>query len=698
MKVMVYRGKVEGHNFKVFVDNIKKNQLKKFKNFCKFFLKVTFFAIGSCLVAVFFGSYVYYLKVRSDFLYAKPRINTTQTTFYDKDNNVIYESYGTKEPEWVALKDIPDTVKKATLAAEDLEFYNHDAYDLKGILRAVYENYQKSSETGLKKFAVLFREDSYSQGGSTITQQLVKNRYLTNEKSFDRKIKELIYASELEKRYTKDQILEIYLNEIYYGEQALGIQNAAKIYFNKNAKDLNLAEASMLAGLPQAPTKFSPVSGDYYESKKRQDYVLQRMYFAKFIDYETAKLAANEELAISGKKSFVKKYPFFVDWVMSEIDKEYGDGYTERSGLKVYTSLDQRVQELSEKAVIINLEKFKYRKAGNAAVVVIDPKTNEVRAIVGGKNYEESKVNVATSLRQPGSSFKPVVYMAGLENGYTAATKFTDKYVNFGGNPPYIPRNYDGSYHGTVTMRKALAWSLNIPAVEMLSLLGMDKVIDLGNKLNLDLDEKAKECGLSLALGCKEVRLLDLTNVYSIFDDAGKMGVPTGIKKIIAADGKVIAENKQRKKQVISKENAYIMTNILSDAITRRTIFGYGNKLEIGRLAAAKTGTTDNFTDSWTIGFTPEVVVGVWMGNNDHSPMRETSGIEGAAYIWNEVITGTLLNTPSSDFQKPDGVIEVKVNPYNSLPVKEGSWGIAEFFKEGTIPKDKEDLSYLKRF
>lgn len=675
-------------------DSFKKQN--KLLSFLRIFFKVSFFALFILFIGLIMSGYVYYLKVKSDFKREKPRTNTTQSIFYDKDGGIIYESYGARESSNIPLNELPDAVIKATLAAEDLDFYKHDAYDLKGILRAVYKNYKNTEKRGINKLSVLFDEDSYSEGGSTITQQLVKNRYLNSEKSFNRKIKEVIYANELEKKYSKDKILEMYINEIYFGEQAIGIQNASKIYFDKDAKKLNLAEASILAGLPQAPTKYSPISGDFLESKKRQEYVLQRMILAGFIDLDMAKSAANEDLIFANKKDFLKKYPYFVDWIKKEIDKKYGDGFSEKGGIKVYTALDPKIQEIAEKAVEKNLNNFKYRKVENSSVVVLEPENNQVLAMVGGKNYDESKVNVATSLRQPGSSFKPFVYLAGLEKGFTARTKFIDKYVNFGGIPPYAPRNYDGGYHGYVTMRQALSWSLNIPAVEMLNIVGLDEVINLGENLGIGLDD-AKRCGLSLALGCKEIRLLDLAGAYSAIYDKGQWKTPSGITKITDNKDEIIFLNNQKKRKIFSEENAYIITNILSDINTRRKVFGWRNKLELDRPAAAKTGTTDNYTDSWTLGFTPDFVTGVWMGNNDRTPMLRTSGIEGAAYIWNDVMTEIHKDLPKKEFEKPDGVIELKINS-SSGQIETKYNGILEVFKKGTEPKGKDDLSHLRGF
>jgi membrane peptidoglycan carboxypeptidase len=326
----------------------------------------------------------------------------------------------------------------------------------------------------------------------------------------------------------------MYFNEIYYGAQSLGIKNAAKTYFNKDVKDLDLAEASMLAGLPQAPSYYSPLGDNLDASKKRQEYVLQQMYYANFITIDQAKEAANQDLVYYGQQTTLNKYPYFNQFVKDELSTIFDKAEIENKGLKVYTTLDSTKQDIVEKAIKDELVKLAYRGASNAASVAADPKTGEILAMVGGSDYTKSKVNVATSLRQPGSSFKPIVYATGLENGYTAATIFNDKYVNFGGNPPYAPRNYDGKFHGYVSMRYALAQSLNIPAVEMGKLAGIDKVINTAHLMGISsINNKPESYGLSLSLGSGEVKLVDMVSAYSVFSNGGKKANQTSIIKII---------------------------------------------------------------------------------------------------------------------------------------------------------------------
>ncbi len=653
------------------------------------FLAGSFFMIGT------------YFKYANDFQNAKPKSGGTQAIFYDKDGNVIYEGYGTSDPDYVSLDKIPDVVKKATLAAEDKDFYHHGAIDLQGIGRAAFRNIQASHKRGLAKMTDLFDASDYSQGGSTITQQLVKNRYLKDEKSFGRKLKEIVYSYELEKKMTKDQILEQYLNSIYYGEQALGIKNAAKIYFGKDLKNLDLAEASMLAGLPAAPSKYDPINGDYETSKKRQEYVLQQMYEAKEISLDEAKKAANEPLSFNGQKHFVDKYPYFVQYVKQQLIDLYGFDYVETGGLKVYTTLDSAKQDLAETTAKKYVDQFRYAHVGNAAAVILDNKNDNILAMVGGVDWDKSKVNVADSPRQPGSSFKPIVYATGFKEGYSPFTKLLDQPINFGGIPPYTPHDFDGRFRGNVTARTALSNSLNVPTVEMTELAGVNQVITTAKDLGIStIDNDPQKYGLSIGLGSAEVKLTDLAGAYAALGNGGQRTLMSGISKVLDNTNQEIYKVDRQEKTVMDPRIAYMVTSILSDTKARQKVFGAGNKLEIkGHTVAAKTGTTENFTDSWTMGYNPDFTVGVWMGNNDHSKMGQISGIEGAAYVWHDIFEGILANQPDIAFQKPQGLSEAWVNPYTfSKAPRSGPPYVIEYFLPGKEPAAKPDFSYLNIF
>lgn len=656
-------------------------------------------SLGVLSLIVGYGIYNSYSK---SFEKAKRKSNSTQVIFYDKNGEIIYEGYGAKQPDYVKLDELPEVVKNSTLAAEDANFYRHGAIDIRGIARALYRNITSSKKSGINKLSDLLTEDNYTQGGSTITQQLVKNVYLTNEKSFDRKIKEIVYSFELEKRYSKDQIFEDYLNNVYYGEQALGIKNAAKSYYGKDISKLTLAEASMLAGLPQAPTKFSPISGDIQESKTRQEYVLSKMINLGMINMDQAKEAANLPLEYFPKKeALVLKYPYFVDFVKKELELKIGEDAVDRGGIIVHTTLDPKNQEIAEKRAVEYMQKFKYRKVTNTAIVVLDNADQSVSAMVGGVDWEESKVNVAMAARQPGSSFKPIVYITGLMNGFTAATRLLDISVNFGGSPAYIPKDYDGGYRGNVTLRNALANSLNIPAVEMTKLVGVDKVIETAKTLGITtITGDVGDYGLSIGLGSAEIKLYELTRAFSVFANNGKYASFSGISKIVDNENATIYAKQITGKKAIDEKVAYIMTSILSDNQARSLIFGSNSPLILkDRKVAAKTGTTDDYNDSWTVGFTPQYTVGVWMGNNDRSKMARISGVEGAAYIWHDVMTDIHVGLPALDFTKPQGLSEVWINPQTSAIAKyQGKPNILEYFLPGTEPGDKPNFDYLKQF
>lgn len=658
----------------------------------------SFLSFGVILLLIATGTY---LKYADEFKLASPRNNTTKNVFYDKNGDVIYESFGAAEPEEIELTDIPEVVKKSTLAAEDVNFYNHGAIDLTGLGRAAYLNYQNSQKTGLSRLSDLFTAESYEYGGgSTITQQLVKNLYLTNEKSFERKIKEVVYSFELERKYSKDEIFEMYLNNVYYGEQSLGIANASESYFSKDINKLSLAEASMLAGLPQAPSRYSPISGDFEAAKERQKYVLSQMYHAGMITMEEAQGASQETLYLSKPRGdVVLKYPYFVNFVKDEVKNLIGAETFAAGGLEVYTSLDPTVQRTVEIAAQEQIEKISYRDVSNAASVVLDNATGRILAMMGGLDYNESKVNVATSKRQPGSSFKPIVYTAGLLEKYSAATILWDSRVNFGGTPPYIPRNYDGGYRGYVTVRRALANSLNVPAVEMTQLVGVDKVLETADTLGVEID-KDRYYGLSLGLGSAEVTLLDMAEAYATFANLGGKPNATGVVKINDSEGDEIYLSPTYFEEVLDPKVAYIMTSMLSDNRARREVFGSNSDLQLGdRPIAAKTGTTDSYTDAWTMGFTPQYTVGVWVGNNDHSEMRYVPGLEGAAPIWNEIMTNIHAKLKKQAFKKPKGLTEAWINPYTGRAATyHGGSNILEYFIPGTEPKDTQDLKYLNIF
>lgn len=678
-----------------------KSYLTKVGKVCLIFLKSVFWVFltsGALLVILGFG---FYINIASDFNDLRKNNNTTKNIFLDKNGDKIYESFGTAEPDIVKLEDTPQRIIEAVLASEDLNFYQHGAIDPKGLIRAAYLNYNNSDGAGLSKFGDLFEENNYSQGGSSITQQLVKNLYLSNERSFERKIKEIVFAFEIEKKYTKDEILEMYLNNVYFGEQSLGIKNAAKTYYGKELDKLSLAEITMIVGLPVAPTRLSPISGDFEAAKERQKYVLSQMYYAEMITLDEANKSSSEKLFLnySGADSFIK-YPYFVNYVREQVKERVGEEAYNRGGLVVETTLDPKIQEIAEFESKKQIESLKFRNVTNAAVVVINNATGDLESMVGGVDYEKSKVNVATAERQPGSSFKPMVYTTGLMKGYTASSMLWDGYVNFGGMPPYIPRNYDGYYRGNVTVRTALQNSLNVPAVEMTKLIGADEVLKTAKMLGMESINEDRYYGLSIGLGSAEVRLIDLTRAYSTLSAQGQKPNATVINKVSDSNDTVIYVQPKVKEKVLDEKIAYIMTNILSDNNSRGQVFGLNSDLQLdNRPVAAKTGTTDSFADNWTMGYTPQYTVGVWVGNNDRSVMRNVSGVDGAAPIWNVIMKRIHADLKVVKFQKPKGLSEMWVSPYTGRPATyKFRPNILEYYIPKTEPGNNETFEYLNQF
>ena len=678
-----------------------KSSLKKIGDIFVIVFKSIFWVLLAALFGLIIYATIIYSRYAGEFKSLAPKNNSTRNIFYDVNNEIIYESFGASAPSEKSLQDMPQLVIDATLASEDSQFYHHGAIDPKGLARATILNIKSSQKQGFAKLSDLFNEDEYSQGGSTITQQLVKNLYLTNERSFDRKIKEVVYAFEMEQKHSKDEILEMYLNSVYFGEQSLGVVNAAKIYYGKDIEDLSLAEISMIIGLPAAPSKLSPISGDFEAAKERQKYVLSQMYYNGKISLDEAQEASGTTLYFNNAPDDVTlKYPYFVDYVKNELRNKLGEEAYETGGLKVYTTIDPNVQEITERAAEQHIATLKNRNVTNAASVVLNNETGEVVAMLGGLDYQTSNVNVATSKRQPGSSFKPIVYTAGLLNGYTASSRLWDGRVNFGGIPPYIPRNYDGGYRGYVTVRTALSNSLNVPAVEMTKLVGVDKVLETAETLGLDSLDQEGNYGLSIGLGSAEVELLDMVQAYSTLANLGERPNITVINKVLDSSGTEIYIQPESKEAVLDAKVAYIMTSILSDNYSRRLVFGTNSQLQLGsRPVAAKTGTTDSFADNWTMGYTPQYTVGVWVGNNDHSVMRNLPGLQGAAPIWNTIMKGIHLDKEIRQFEKPEGLQEAWISPSTGLPATyKNKPNILEYFLPGTVPTKDTKFDYLKQF
>lgn len=570
--------------------------------------------------------------------------NVSQSTkIYDRTGQtVLYEIHGEQNRTVVPLTDIPQNMRNATIAIEDKDFYKHHGFDAVGIFRAVF----RDVTTG-----------SLSQGGSTITQQLVKNAILTNEKTFTRKIKEIILAIEIEQKFSKDQILQLYLNEIPYGSSAYGVESASRTFFNKPAKNLSLAEASYLASIPQAPTHYSPFGSYTDELKTRHEVVLDKMAEQGFISKDDAEKAKKEEVKFTLSKDHIIA-PHFVFYVRQQLEDQYGPKEVEKGGFKVITTLDLDKQKIAEEEVASHVSTINRYGASNAALVSLNPQNGEVYAMVGSVDYFnkdiQGNVNVTTRPQQVGSSFKPYAYALAFSKGYTPQTKVFDLNTDFGNG--YKPKNYDLRQSGPIAMQNALMMSLNTPAVKVGYLVGDDKVGEFARNLGLtDLPKDPAQYGLSTPLGVFSVQLINHTEGFGVFANQGKYNTPTGILKVTDKDGNVLQEHKAENKQVMDANIANTMNNILSNNSLRAPVFGTRNHLTLSdRAVAAKTGTTNDFKDALTVGYTPSMVTGVWVGNNDgHEMNRGADGSVVAAPIWQGYMQRALSGSPAESFVKP---------------------------------------------
>lgn len=575
------------------------------------------------------------------------------TKIYDRNGVLLYNLYKDKNRTLVKLSGIPIHVRLATLAAEDAEFYNHPGISLKGMARATYK----------------FIKEGKLTGGSTITQQLVKNALLSPDKTIARKVKEILVSLAVEQKYTKDEILEMYLNEVSYGGAAYGIEEAARLYFGKGASELTLPEAAFLAGLPKSPTLLSPFGENSALANKRQKEVLNLMYAAGFISKSQYQRAIDEPVKIAPNRTGIQA-PHFVIYVKELLAKMYGEETVAKGGLEVTTTLDLGIQEYAQKVVSEEISKLSKLNVTNGAVLVVNPKTGEILAMVGSKDYFDNQldgnVNVTLRPRQPGSSIKVVNYAYALEHGMTAATIVDDSPAVFqvDGQPPYIPKNYDGKFRGRLTLRSALAESRNVPAVKVLSRMGVGNMVDEGRKMGITSWQDPSSYGLSLTLGGGEVTLYELATVYATLANYGARPELYGIQKITDTNGVVLYEHKANTTPAIDPRVAFILTDILRDNAARAPAFGSNSALVIPehREIAVKTGTSNNLRDNLTVGYNQNYLVAVWVGNNDNSPMsRIASGVTGASPIWNKIMTNLVAGTSNHPWDVPDGLVRKKV-------------------------------------
>lgn len=604
--------------------------------------------------------------------------NSTGVILRDRNGEVFYRQGQLSGGDDITLAQISDTMETALIISEDRNFRQHEGYSLRGIAVAVYSN--------------VLNRDATRYGGSTLTQQLVKNKLLTSEKSFLRKYQEVSLAIAIERRYTKDEILEMYLNSVYFGEGAFGISQASKRYFGKDAASLDLAESSLLVGILPAPSAYSPVSGDALAAKREQTRVLRSMADAGVISPAERQAAATRELVYNDTAGNEGNDhgQHFATMVLEDLAERYGEEAAVRGGYDVTTTLDLPQQKIAEASAQQQVARLGSGGARNAGVVAIDPRSGEVRALVGSVNWNDptfGKVNMATSARQPGSSFKPLFYAEAMDKRLiTPATMLEDKQKTYGGT--YAPTNYDFRYRGQVTTRSALALSMNIPAVEVMQKLGVDEAATAARRMGVSTVTEPDKYGLSLALGTAEVKLYEMVNAYAAFANQGEQFSPTKFTVVKDKFGDQVYEAAPpSSRRVISAEAAYLTSAILSDNQARVATFGSSLTIP-GRQAAVKTGTTNDNRDAWTIGYTPGLAVGVWMGNNENQPMRGLAGSSSAGIVWRDVMTKSLAGQPDEKFARPSNVVSLRVCSASGLRAasNDGEATYEEIFIRGSEP------------
>lgn len=644
-------------------------------------------------LAIFFGLGIWLfwgLPLRGVFTAQEP----VSTKIFDRNGELVYEIFTDKRRSPIDISELPDYVVDATIAVEDKDFYKHPGFSVTGMARAFYKN--------------LFRQKL--EGGSTLTQQLVKNTLLTPERTVRRKIREFILAIIVEARYSKDEILSMYLNQIPYGSTAYGIEAASELYFGKQAKDLNLAEASLLAGLPAAPSRYSPFGAHPELAVGRQHTVLARMIEDGYISEDEAENAKAAELVYSSPASL--KAPHFALWIKEQLAERYGDSVVEQGGLRVTTTLDLSLQEFAEDAVIDEVNKLKDRKVGNGAALVVKPNTGEILAMVGSKDYfaedEDGKVNILFALRQPGSSIKPLNYALAIQNKkITASTPLADIPTCFRvtGQAEYCPQNYDGQFHGATQTRFALGNSYNIPAVRVLALNGLDEFITFAKSMGITTFNDPSQYGLSLTLGGGEIRPVDMAVAFSTLANQGVKKPLNAFIKITDWKGKVLFEREEEVEgeRVIDPGPAYIISHILHDNNARSAAFGGSSYLVVSGHpeVSVKTGTTNDLRDNWTIGYTEQAMVLTWVGNNDNTPMGgAVSGVSGASPIWNRIMKEVLDKAEKETYKKgekghawpkqPADVVGASVCATTGNLINDASADCPtrfEYFLEGTVPE-----------
>ena len=612
------------------------------------------------------------------------------TKILDRDGGTLYELYQDYNRIPIEITDVPKQLQQATIAIEDKEFYTHQGFSTWGMIRGLLRGITRGR----------------AQGGSTLTQQLVKNVLLTNERSLPRKFKELVLSLQIERKFSKDEILQMYLNEAPYGGTAVGIAAASERYFGIEPKDLTLTQSAILAGMPQAPSRYSPYGSDKSAYVPRAMAVLRRMREDGYIDKDMENQSVKELESVQFREQTGSlKAPHFVFYVKDQLVELLGEALVEEGGYTVTTTLDSELQDFAQTAVKEEIDKLEKVHVTNGAAMVISPQNGEILSMVGSKDYfapdYDGKVNVVLSSRQPGSAIKPVTYATAFAKGYSPSSVLLDVPTKFPGVKEgefYEPKNYDGKFHGPVQLRFALGSSLNVPAVKLLSLVGLKDMLqqayDMGFPSLAPTPENMRRFGLSVTLGGGEVRLFDLVHAYSAFANGGERVEPVSILKVVK-DGRTLYESKQAQKQrVLTPEVAFLINHVLYDNNARLLTFGANSYLNMsGRSIAVKTGTTNDKRDNWTVGWSTHAVVGVWVGNNDNSAMKEVaSGVTGASPIWRKIMLKTWEKYKGEDFVAPPGIESQLVDTISGYPEHDGYPTRADYFVRGTAPTEPDPM------
>ncbi len=641
--------------------------------------RTVLFYLMLTLVTALIGGSTGYIIVS---LWDLPEVDTLEqfkpsitSRVYSDDNKLLAEFYlENRTP--VLFKDVPTMLIKALIAAEDTRFYGHLGIDLRGIMRALYRN---------------IRAHRVLEGGSTLTQQLAKVLFLNPERSYSRKFKEMVLALRIEQRYTKQEILLLYLNQMYFGSGAYGVEAAAQIYFGKRAAELNLAECALIAGIPRSPKYYSPFNSPQ-SALGRRAYVLNRMATTGVISPDRAREAKAVPLPVHRPVRTKGRAPYFVEYVRQKVEERFGSSILYTGGLNIYTSLNDELQGYAEQAVEDGLLKVESRhrlrtkSPLQAALLAIDPSSGRIKAMIGGRDFSKSQFNRTwQALRQPGSAFKPIIYAAALDRGFGSSDVLEDSplTIKLDRNKSWSPENFSRSYQGEVTLRNALIQSLNVPTVRLLNKIGIDETIQYAKTLGV---KSTLHSYISLALGSSDMTLAELTTVYAVFANHGIKVGPVSILMISDSTGRMLYTNDALPVQAMKPAIAYVTTDLLRGVIQR----GTGVKArELGRPAAGKTGTTNNYRDAWFIGYTPGLVTGVWLGYDDQATIgfRET-GARAALPIWLAFMKKAHADRPTEDFIVPEGVLFKQIDPKTGLlSTKKCNHSVRAVFLPGTEPR-----------